>query len=123
MIETIETIETRILARLGDGQGRAYDDDLNSCVYRTKEGVGCAVGCLILDHYDPGIEGANISSLGIKDGKWVGRIVENRVKLAAALNASNIPASSDIVAVLKKWQRYHDAGWHWIGKKYIGPKF
>lgn len=41
----------------------ALSDDSIKCCYRTKDGLKCAIGCLIADEfYDEELEGANLHS-------------------------------------------------------------
>lgn len=59
---TAQEIIDTVRARLADGTGRATRN--GNCVYRTEDGRGCAVGCLLTDdEYDPVMEGSPVSAL------------------------------------------------------------
>jgi hypothetical protein len=122
---TYGEIKTRIMARLRDGTGRAMSADEKSCVYRTADGCGCAVGCLIPEeHYDPAIEERTVgAAVAVGDDGWLARDnTSGNVHLAAVLNASGIPATEDVFNLLRRAQTLHDGTHNWDGPTYIGPE-
>lgn len=121
-------IITHVRAHLLRQGKRAVNTGLGTpgeCVYRDGQGPDaprCAVGCLIPDAvYDPAIEGAGLAVIvpDAATGSWavdMGRDVwlglgpsPNAIALARVLNATGIPATPEVRAVLSKLQAIHDS--------------
>lgn len=61
--EIFDTVVTHLLT-----QRKKAINDMGKCVYRTDEGLKCAVGCLITDEcYSPEIEGWGIWYLDVTE--------------------------------------------------------
>ncbi len=59
-MEIFEKVKTHLLEQ----NALAMDEELVSCQYRSKEGLKCAVGCLIPDKlYEPIMEGNMVDGL------------------------------------------------------------
>jgi hypothetical protein len=57
--EIFDTVVTHLYT-----QGKQAGDGVGGCLYRTDEGLKCAVGCLIPDdQYHPSMEGQTVESL------------------------------------------------------------
>lgn len=65
--------------------------DRGVCMYRSPDGLKCAVGCLITDEaYDPAIEGKNVDHLAVRDV-----LIKSRIDLCH-------------ITLLKELQLIHD---------------
>jgi hypothetical protein len=120
----VAEIEAKILARLDDGTGRAFDPARHACRYRTSEELACAIGCLIPDgYYTEKIEGTSVAVLSSAEpGRWNGTYVcrTSDLQLCKVLNALKIPTAAHQALVV--WQRRHDNGNNWNGTTYVGPR-
>lgn len=57
--EIFDTVANHLLTQ----NARAMRDNVGGCAYRGKDGLTCAVGCLIADEfYDPALEGEGVSA-------------------------------------------------------------
>ena len=70
-VERRQAIANTVFAHLRKQGRRAVDKVRDVCVYRTADGLKCAVGCLIPDElYDKGIEGAGMSLDFTSQRRW-----------------------------------------------------
>lgn len=58
--EIFDTVATHLFKQ---GEQARGDRILGRCSYRTDEGLTCAVGCLIQDYYDPGMDNMHSSDI------------------------------------------------------------
>lgn len=86
----------KVKAHLLKQQARAVRNA--RCVYRGDCGMKCAVGALINDeHYSPELEGLTVPN----------------PKIRAALEASGVPTTRDVLDLLERLQDLHDG--HLVG--------
>ena len=91
--ELFERVRTHLLA-----QGRPSLDRSGGCVYRSPEGLRCAVGALIPDGaYHPGLEGLGASSDCVMD-----------VLVDAGVVPAGCVPSSPVMDMLDSLQYVHD---------------
>ena len=122
---TLEEMEAKIIERLTDGKGQALDEYACTCKYRRRgDNLPCVVGALVPDeHYNALMEGPTIRALhpSLNNGKWFGDYDDDfQNALAAALNASGVPATEASWRMLSAWQRRHDDAHNWNGNEYVG---
>lgn len=56
--ELFDRVKTHLLKQMKKSDGERFDTAEIGCLYRTEDGLKCAIGCLIPDDkYDPIIEG------------------------------------------------------------------
>lgn len=122
----IEEINEKIINRLQDGRGQAADVN-GCCQYKDPNGVPCAVGCLLEEHYTPDMENSSMHHVNIFEGRWVCDVTsrdtdleKSAQALADTLNKAGVPATMEVYNLLYNWQGRHDSEENWDGNKYIG---
>lgn len=100
--QIFETVRDHLLS-----QGERSEKD-NRCLYRGPDGLKCAVGCLINDEfYSETFENIAIAEVmySYESLATLGLAVE---AFKAALTASGVPLTLDIVRMLHRLQQMHD---------------
>lgn len=117
--EVAEEVYQRIRAAMVAQGRRAVPGSTETgigCMYRTSEGLKCAVGCLIDDDaYDPDIEGASVSRTHMTTAVGVWAVTASASKqdeaLVDCLRRSGVPANSAVLQLLMAAQWFHDSRW------------
>lgn len=108
--ELFNTIRDHLIA-----QTVSSTDAEGNCAYRGGGGTKCAVGAVITDAaYNPIFEGCSMQDVFVERGRWGGTSTECYGEqplnaLAAALNASGIPATPATRLMLQRLQEFHDS--------------
>lgn len=95
--EIFDKVRAHLLA-----QGAKSQDGAGECRYRAKDGLKCALGCLITDDaYDPKIEG----DAPVVEAE---RTNAREKRLISVLERSGIPTDDDAIDFLRALQGIHD---------------
>lgn len=121
---TEKEVRDRLRQRFTDGKGRCVvkGTEYIRCAYRNSDRTNaCAIGCLILDEYcTDELENTVTTTLVVnRGGMWDADDTQTHL-LAEALNKSGVPASTEMLRILKRAQEMHDKRSNWKGNQYIG---
>ena len=108
-LEVYEKVRAHLLSQMEravvPSAYRMKDMSGAQCMYRTQEGLSCAIGCLIDDeHYIPVLEGCGIDELVLDE-----LVLDEISDLRTALHKSGVDITiNDMVSLLGALQRTHD---------------
>lgn len=126
---TLKQVFTRVRDHLLEQNAQSVSEaDYTACAYRGRNGLSCAVGCLIGDdYYRPEFEGLAFALLP-QEQDYNGDARRRRAGLLQALVASGVPVENrQVTLMLGELQRVHDevdpAAWpahlNEVGIKYL----
>lgn len=100
--DDLQTIFDKVAKHLLAQRKRAQNRLGGACVYRSSDGLKCAIGCLIPDeHYDPLIEGTVISDLEFTSRS---ALLLKNILLKSGINTED----SAVTQLLMQLQLFHD---------------
>ena len=96
--EVFTKVATHLLTQKKKAQFLNTSNGNMLCAYRTKEGLKCAIGCLITDAaYGPNLEGCLSSESEVEDAL-----------LESGINVKNLAHDSILTTMLSNLQTIHD---------------